>query len=106
VSPYTAPLARLGRLRSAGITDLRYGNPAPLPTGVACYALAAARGPGPIGDGLVPVESALGRDADPAKTLAFPEANCWVGSGMGHFDLLDGREVYGRLRAWLGVPPA
>ncbi|MEP6678485.1 MAG: alpha/beta hydrolase, partial [Betaproteobacteria bacterium] len=26
VSRYTAPFARLGRLRSAGITDLRYGN--------------------------------------------------------------------------------
>src|SRR3990172_1303034 len=106
VSPYTAPLARLGRLRSAGITDLRHGSPAPLPTGVACYALAATRGPGPIGDGLVPVQSALGRHPEPAKTLAFPASNCWVGSGMGHFDLLDRREVYGRLRTWLGVPRA
>ena len=26
LSPYTAALARLGRIRSAGITDLRYGN--------------------------------------------------------------------------------
>jgi hypothetical protein len=26
VSAYTAPLARLGKIRSAGITDLRYGN--------------------------------------------------------------------------------
>ena len=26
VSPYTAAFARMGRLRSAGITDLRYGN--------------------------------------------------------------------------------
>ncbi len=25
-SPYTAPLARLGKIRSAGITDLRFGN--------------------------------------------------------------------------------
>ena len=25
-SPYTSPLARLGKIRSAGITDLRYGN--------------------------------------------------------------------------------
>ena len=25
-TPYTAPLARLGKIRSAGITDLRYGN--------------------------------------------------------------------------------
>jgi hypothetical protein len=26
LSPYTAPFARLCKLRSAGITDLRYGN--------------------------------------------------------------------------------
>jgi hypothetical protein len=26
LSPYTAPFARLGKLRRAGITDLRYGN--------------------------------------------------------------------------------
>ncbi len=26
ISPYTAPLARLGMIRSAGITDLRHGN--------------------------------------------------------------------------------
>lgn len=26
LSPYTAPFARLGNLRSAGVTDLRYGN--------------------------------------------------------------------------------
>jgi hypothetical protein len=56
----TAPLARLGKIRSAGITDLRYGNlvdedwegrdrfagdgdrrrAIPLPEGVACYAIA------------------------------------------------------------------
>jgi alpha-beta hydrolase superfamily lysophospholipase len=26
ISPYVAPFARLGKARSAGITDLRYGN--------------------------------------------------------------------------------
>ncbi len=60
-TPFTAPFARLGKLRSAGITDLRYGHvldadwqghdrfhrkpdsrlPLPLPEGVACYAVAA-----------------------------------------------------------------
>src|SRR5437660_10821453 len=64
ISPYTAPLSRLGMLRSAGITDLRFGNLldedwaacdrferrpdgrrcVPLPAGVACYAVAAALG--------------------------------------------------------------
>ena len=60
ISPYSAPLARLGKIRSAGITDLRYGNLThedwqgrdrfargdrrrfvPLPEGVRCYAIAA-----------------------------------------------------------------
>ncbi|MEO8121827.1 MAG: alpha/beta hydrolase, partial [Rhodoferax sp.] len=60
-TPYTAPFALLGQLRSAGITDLRYGylldadwqghsrfrrkadsrQLVPLPMGVACYAVAA-----------------------------------------------------------------
>jgi pimeloyl-ACP methyl ester carboxylesterase len=113
VSPWLAPLARLGALRSAGITDLRYGNvrdedwrgrdrfarqgdrrvPTPLPDDVECHAIAAARDP------LVPVESALGLHRDPAKTLAFPEPRRWVAHGCGHFDLLDDPEVYARLRA-------
>ncbi|MFY9822612.1 MAG: alpha/beta hydrolase [Thermoanaerobaculia bacterium] len=63
-TPYSAPLARLGKIRSAGITDLRHGylldedwagrdrfersrdsrRPVPLPEGVDCYAMAAVRG--------------------------------------------------------------
>jgi pimeloyl-ACP methyl ester carboxylesterase len=111
-SPYLAPLARLGALRSAGITDLRYGHvreedwweldrftrhgdrrePTPLPPGVECHALAGTR------DVLVPVRSALGIHRDPARTLDFPEAQRWVGSGLDHFDLLDHASVYARLR--------
>jgi len=100
-SPYTAPLARLGMARSAGIQDLRHGLATPLPSGVACYALAGALGPGPIGDGLVPLESALGRHTTPERALAFPEAQTWIGHGLGHFDLLGRAEVYERLRRWL-----
>ncbi len=130
VSPYSAPLARLGMIRSAGITDLRYGNvleadwrdrdrfarsgdrrtAAPLPAGVACYALAATLGRGGrdlnarlLGDGLVPLDSALGHHADPSKRLRIPDSHCWVGAGMGHFDLLDSQEAYQQLRAWLGA---
>ncbi len=112
VSPYTAPLGRLGMLRSAGITDLRHGfvldedwqgrdrfersgdrrAATPLPPGVECHAIAGER------DLLVPVASALGRHRDSDKTLAFPESHCWVGEGMNHFDLLDRAEVYERVR--------
>ncbi len=128
ISPYTAPLSRLGRLRSAGIKDLRHGNlldedwrgsrdeggadarrPVPLPAGVACFAIAAnrrphARGRDPRhgGDGLVPVASALGEHADATRALDFPETHKWIGEGIGHFDLLSSRRVYNRLRRWLG----
>jgi len=98
-SPYTAPFARLGALRSAGIRDLRHGDPAPLPAGVVCCAVAGRLGPDPIGDGLVPAASALGRHVRPERRLGF--AHTWLGPGLGHLDLLEHPEVYGRLRAWL-----
>jgi pimeloyl-ACP methyl ester carboxylesterase len=125
VSAYTAPIGRLGRLRSAGITDLRHGNvrdedwdgrdrfahradvrtPLPLPADVRCYAVAATRSRAPgrrlKTDGLVPVDSALGRHARPELTLAFPAEHQLVAHGAGHLDLLGGGEVYERLRAWL-----
>jgi hypothetical protein len=79
----------------------------PLPAGVDCCAVAAvtaheAKGAALLlGDGLVPVGSALGRHADPARTLPFAGSRCWVGRRMGHFDLLDNPAVYERLRRWL-----
>ncbi len=123
----TAPLARLGKIRSAGVTDLRHGNvrdedwkgrdrfapgrdprtPLPLPEGVRCFAIAAttARADAPgrrlPGDGLVPVDSALGRHAIPERTLDFPEGHRWILHGAGHLDLLDRAEVLERLRDWL-----
>ncbi len=127
VSPYTRPFARLGRLRSAGIQDLRHGNlldadwqarpashphdarqPLPLPAGVACYAVAATRraapgGPGGRlpGDGLVSVCSALGQHDDARRMLAIaPQRRCVI-YGLDHFDLLASREVYRHLQSWL-----
>ncbi len=131
ISPYIAPLSRLGRLRSAGIKDLRHGNlrdedwcgnrgeggadtrlPVPLPAGVSCFAVAAnrrsqARGRDPRhgGDGLVPVSSALGEHADATHALTFPDAHKQIVEGLGHFDLLSSRRVYNRLRRWLDPRP-
>jgi hypothetical protein len=136
-SPYTAAFSRLGKLRSAGITDLRHGSlldedwagsdrfahghdtrtPVPLPAGVACYAIAGvlARGQGQLGDkllgdGLVPVDSALGHHKQVARDLGFDDARQWVGHGLSHLDLLGHPDVLARLRAWLpaptGSPPA
>ncbi len=127
LSPYSAPFTRLGRARSAGITDLRYGNvcdedwrgrdrfeigpdprqPVPLPRGVQCYVLAAVLGKrrGPIGDrlvgdGLVPLDSALGRHARPEFALPVPTSHQLVCYGTGHLELLGSRGVYTRLSAW------
>jgi pimeloyl-ACP methyl ester carboxylesterase len=141
LTAYTAPLSRLGRVRSAGITDLRHGSvldsdwhgrnrfahgedtrsPLPLPAEVACYAIAATmadasrlnarpqRGEADLracaelpGDGLVPVASALGQHASPRFTLGFEAKNCWLASSTSHLDLLSSREVYTRVRRWIG----
>jgi pimeloyl-ACP methyl ester carboxylesterase len=128
--PYTAPFSRLGRTRSAGVTDLRHGSildedwqgrdrfardgvppsAAPLPSGVACYALAGtmAKSPGGvadrmIGDTLVPVMSALGEHRDPRRSLAIPAARRKIVGGVSHLDLLSSVEVYATIRAWLGA---
>ena len=125
---WTAPFARIGQVRSAGVTDLRYGSvrredwagrdrfrrgpdarhPAPVPDGVALYVVAATTGDGSgglrdqtVGDGLVPVDSALGRHPDAARDLAVPIGRQWVAVGMGHFDLTRRPEVTDRLVAWL-----
>ena len=128
LSPYTSPFFRLARLRSAGITDLRYGNlldedwegrdrfehsgdlrhPVPLPREVRCYAIAGTTGSetGDLGnalpgDGMVPVDSALGRHRDPARSLAFAKSRQWIGYGMNHWDLLNKRAVYEQIVRFL-----
>lgn len=125
LSPYTAPLARLGLIRSAGIKDLRHGyvrdedwqvhaprgiHPSlPLPADVRCYAIAASKQapaaagtPARVrGDGIVPVSSALGRHRDPARDLALPATRQWIAFDSGHFDLLSSTDVCARIQGWL-----
>lgn len=122
-APYAAPLARLGKVRSAGINDLRRGNivsasPADdgtqrcaqvgLPNGTRCYAVAACLGPSAaglkarlLGDGLVPVASALGQHRDLDRHLEFDEDRQATVQETGHLDLLSSAQVYGQLRHWL-----
>ena len=123
-NPYSRPFVHLARLRSAGITDLRHGHvresdwrapdrraaPVPLPAGVACYAVAAALAERHcgladrlLGDGLVPLNSALGRHDTPARGLAFPPAHCHVAWQLGHLALLGDAAVADRLVQWLGA---
>jgi pimeloyl-ACP methyl ester carboxylesterase len=126
--PYTRPLARLGKIRSAGVTDLRYGTilaedtaasqglsipldqrtAVPLPPEVACYSIAAVRREASAkrsyrgrGDGLVSVKSALGQHRDPAKHLQFPASHTHVAYGNSHLDLLNDPGVYAKLKSWL-----
>jgi pimeloyl-ACP methyl ester carboxylesterase len=128
LSPYTAALARLAKIRSAGITDLRHGSildedwrhgdrfahakskkgTIALPPGVQCFAIGATLskeggdpGKSLLGDGLVALQSALGRQKDGTRNPDFPDSQQWVGYGMNHMDLLDDARVYEQLRKWL-----
>jgi hypothetical protein len=104
VSRYSAPFARLGRVRSAGITDLRHGDPQPLPGDVTCYAVAGELDSPLLGDGLVPVASALGRRDDRWPALVFGPDHQFVAPGIGHMALLGRRGVYRQLKRWLAEP--
>ena len=128
-TPWSRPFARLGHLRSAGITDLRYGHVQeadwqghdrfrkrpdarhhlPLPPGVACYTVAAtlARQRSPlaerlVGDGLVPLRSALGQHEQAERTLEFPKSHQYVAYGLGHMALLEDAQVAQQLVRWFG----
>jgi hypothetical protein len=132
LSPYVAPFARLGKARSAGITDLRFGNlqdadwqgrdrhaqrrddrrPTPLPAGVDSFVIAAtlAETPGQLphallGDGLVPLASALGEHRDAGLALQLPRSHRHVIASCGHLDLLCHDAVRSQLLRWLGPAP-
>jgi pimeloyl-ACP methyl ester carboxylesterase len=128
ISPYVAPFTRLGRARSAGITDLRFGNlqdadwqgrdrhaqrrddraPVPLPAGVEAYMIAATLAgkagginDAMVGDGLVPLGSALGEHDDPRYALVVPKEHQHIVTSANHWDLLERPAVYSQLRTWL-----
>ncbi len=128
ISPYVAPFARLGKARSAGITDLRYGNvqdadihadgrhaqrhddrqPTPLPPGVQTFVAAATKAPTVgglhdkvVGDGLVLPASALGDHPNPALALHVPKNHRLMVASANHWDLLNRAEVGAQLLVWL-----
>ena len=123
---YTVPLARLVKVRSAGITDLRYGNvqeldwsttdrfdfsgdqrlPLPLPDRVKCFAVAtSAKGSinYPLGDGLVQIKSALGEHQNLVVDLLIPNNRKWVGTNINHMQLLSDPKVYQVLKTWFEI---
>ena len=130
VSPYSHALSRLGKIRSAGTTDLRHGNLidedwmghdrfahahdrrhlSQLPANVKCYAIAAMIAKEPsevwgqlVGDGLVPVKSALGKHRDKNRALHLSAEHQRVFYGMNHLNLLDSKAVCDQLQAWISA---
>ena len=123
---YTVPFARLVKVRSSGITDLRYGNvqesdwhtterfefsgdqrfPLPLPDNVQCFAVATSAKDSinyPLGDGLVSIKSALGEHQNPAFNLQIPEHRKWKGTNINHMQLLSDPKVYEILKTWFEI---
>lgn len=127
ILPYTAPLTRLGNLRSAGIRDLRYGNlrdsdwqshddiehtrdlrtPVAAPEGIRHLFVAATRSNSEhpeqekslAGDFLVSVDSALARGYPGTEGV-----DRLIVPALDHMGLMwDGR-VYDALRHWLVKP--
>ena len=83
-------------------------TPIPLPDGVRCFAVAATTGSSssldePLpNDGIVPVESALGKHTDNAFALRFTDTR--ILPGLHHLDLLSHPSAYAALRDWLAPP--
>ena len=128
---YSKPFARLAQLRSAGITDLRYGHVleedwqghdrfrkkpdsrrhVPLPEGVACFTVAATTTAKEtkggsladrlIGDGLVPLASALGLHDTPQHSLHFAKKSQLIAYRTNHMQLLSSPAVAQQMVAWL-----
>lgn len=127
-SPYTAPLAALGKIRSDGITDLRHGNileadwqnhdehednadyrqQTPLPEAIEHYAIAATLSKQPAvsleklrSDGLVHPCSGLGKHPQAEKQLSFAEENTHILHDVAHLAMLSDQRVAAQLKRWL-----
>jgi hypothetical protein len=128
--PYTRPFTRLAQLRSAGITDLRYGHVldedwhghdrfhrrpdgrqmVALPEDVACYTLAASLADSRstlsnrlLGDGLVPLQSALGHHEKAQRKLLFENESHRIFYQMNHMQLLHSPKVIRQIHRWLSI---
>lgn len=128
---FSAPFSRLGKVRSAGITDLRHGSVhaadwlsgdgdrfkdggcegmtfLQLPEGVKALAVGAtldSEAGGIVdtiamGDGIVPLRSALGKHEQAEKTLAFSETVTVC--GVSHVGLMGDERVGEIVKAWCG----
>lgn len=113
-TPYASPFAKIGKIRSAGITDLRYGHildtdeaPVPLPTAIQCFAIAGTTSISEDalhGDGLVPIKSALGVHEDSKRNLAFPEHRQMILPATNHIQLLSEQSAYLAIKKCIEMP--
>lgn len=126
--PYAKPFAKLGKIRSAGVTDLRYGNLVdedwqdknrfelkkdhrkhiPLSENIEFYSIAAVFGKEKsylknrfFGDSLVSIKSALGKHKNPDKNLNFKKENTFTVYQTNHSDLLSNPKISEILKKWL-----
>ncbi len=124
-NPYSRPFVALAQLRSAGITDLRHGNllrsdwenlgnprgdartPVPLHPRVRWHAVAGTVShsdamPQFVGDGLVPLTSAMGEHAERVEhRLGFAPRRRFTAHGVNHMQLLHDARVRAKVTAWL-----
>lgn len=115
INPYSAPFLKLTNLRSHGIKNLRLGTitqnhlSIQLPNNIKCYAFAAQTGTDKshqlqqslICDGLVSIDSALGRHRDSKKVIRFSTSNQFVFNQVNHMDLLSNHAVYTQIETIL-----
>ena len=126
--PYAKPFARLGKIRSAGVTDLRYGNlvdedwqgndrfelksdqrqTIQLPAEIEFYSIAGVAGKKTeskaaqiLGDNLVDVKSALGQHKNPEKDLNISKKHSLIAYENNHLDLLSNSKITDQLKVWL-----
>ena len=122
ISPYSAPFAKVTKIRSSGLTDLRHGSIidedwsneevrkiVPLPKNIQCYSIATSISVNEssklandvVGDGLVTIHSALGKHKDKNLNLDFAEDHQWTGGNIGHMQLLSDSKVYEVIKNWM-----
>ncbi|MEE9408109.1 MAG: hypothetical protein V3V28_08550 [Polaribacter sp.] len=127
--PYARPFAKLAKIRSAGVTDLRYGNLVDedwlnkdrfelkkdnrqnisLQKNIAFFNIVAVtcketntKSIHLLGDTLVNVKSALGQHKNANKNLLFKKENIWIAYESNHLDLLSNPKILDKLKTWLG----